>query len=314
MSLLAEYAITPDVFDASSYANDEAGDLRLQRLKEVLLNEGLVRDLRNGGWSELFAESSRPWHSRGKELLKKLKSQNRLRCFRPALSDSPASDSGWCREAVASSRNLPLAGIVVTSAVSAGYGDERLVAAIDRLDATSWWKSRCSSERVPRNCNAYALALRPLLDCANSIMFIDAHINPEEKRYRDFLSLILATRGRTPAPTIEVHRVCWFSSKDRSDQRDEKGWRAVFSTWDEPLRSAGIGVEVFVWDNFHNRFVISDLVGIQTGNSFDTTTDPSDVDTWTRLDRRIRDEIQREFDPAAKQHTIKHRIKLGANC
>ena len=51
MALLAEYALTPDIFDSASYSNDEIGDVRLQQMKEVLLSEGLVRDLRDGRWS-----------------------------------------------------------------------------------------------------------------------------------------------------------------------------------------------------------------------------------------------------------------------
>jgi hypothetical protein len=39
MALLAEYALTPDVFDSTSYSNEEVGRIRLQHLKEVLLSE-----------------------------------------------------------------------------------------------------------------------------------------------------------------------------------------------------------------------------------------------------------------------------------
>ena len=78
MALLAEYALTPDVFDSASYSNDEVGGIRLQHLKEVLLSEGLVRDLRDGRWSSLFADDGRPWHMRGKELLKKLAQQKAI--------------------------------------------------------------------------------------------------------------------------------------------------------------------------------------------------------------------------------------------
>ena len=85
MALLAEYALTPDVFDSTSYSSDEVGRIQLQHLKEVLLSEGLVRDLRDGKWLALFADDGRPWHMRGKELLKKLVQQKRLRrCCRRA--------------------------------------------------------------------------------------------------------------------------------------------------------------------------------------------------------------------------------------
>ena len=58
--LLAEYAITPDVFDTTSYANDDMCAVRLETVREVMLNEGVVRDLRNGTWSNLFGSDHRP--------------------------------------------------------------------------------------------------------------------------------------------------------------------------------------------------------------------------------------------------------------
>lgn len=72
MPLLADYAITPDVFDVTSYSHPDVCDAELRNLKEVFLTEGLVRDLRAGEWRRLFANDGRPWHHRGMELLKNL--------------------------------------------------------------------------------------------------------------------------------------------------------------------------------------------------------------------------------------------------
>lgn len=310
MPLLAEYALTPDVFDATSYSSDEVGSIRLQDLKEVLLAEGIVRDLRDGGWSQLFTNGGRPWHNRGKELLKKLAQQKRLRRFQPVGGSIPASDADWCLEALASNGVFPLFGIVATPAVAAGFKAEALVASIDRLPSVPWWAARSQSVRMPRTLAEYTGHLQPVLDCANSIMFIDAHLDPTQGRYRDFLSLLLATAGRVTRPLIEVHRVCYFDTRDKRDQRDDAGWRAMFANWVGPLQAAGIAVEVFVWDDFHDRHVISDLIGIQMGNGFDTTGDPASITTWTRLGRAERDDIQREFDPASGRHTLRHRFRI----
>lgn len=70
MALLAEYALTPGVFDVTAYTSEEVCGLHLQALKDVLLHEGLVRNLRSGEWAKTFDDSSRSWHQRGKELLK----------------------------------------------------------------------------------------------------------------------------------------------------------------------------------------------------------------------------------------------------
>lgn len=310
MALLAEYALTPDVFDSASYSSDEVGSIRLHDLKEVLLAEGLVRDLRDGGWSQVFANGGRSWHNRGKELLKKLAQQKRLRRCRAVGGSVPASDVDWCVEALASNGILPLYGIVATPSVAAGFKDEPLVASIDRLPSTPWWAARSQSVRLPRTLAEYTRHLRPILECANSLMFIDAHLDPTQSRYRDFLSILLATGGRAPRPLIEVHRVCYFDTHDKRNQRDEAGWNAMFSSWAGPLRAAGITVEVFIWDDFHDRHIISDLVGIQMGNGFDTTSDRASVTTWTRMGRSERDDIQREFDPASGRHNLSHRFRI----
>lgn len=310
MALLAEYALTPDVFDSTSYSNDEVGGIRLQHLKEVLLSEGLVRDLRDGRWSSLFTDEGRPWHMRGKELLKKLAQQKRLRRCDCAGADEPSSDGEWCDEALASHAGLPLAGIVTTRDIAAGYRREPLVASVDQLTTAPWWAGRSPSVRLARTIGDYTDHLHLLLQCANSVMFIDPHLDPSQRRYGDVLALLQEMSGRTPAPLIEVHRVCYFDTRDKRDQRDEAGWRSMFASWSGPLQAAGLTVEVFIWDDFHDRYVISDLVGISVPNGFDTTTDPNQRTTWNRLGRKDRDDVQREFDPASNHHTVRHRFRV----
>lgn len=310
MALLAEYALTPDVFDSTSYSNDEVGGIRLQHLKEALLSEGLVRDLRDGRWSSLFKDDGRPWHMRGKELLKKLAQQKRLRRCDCARAHEPSNDGEWCDEALASHAGMPLAGIVTTRDIAAGYRREPLVASVDQLQTAPWWARRSSSVRLNRTLAEYMQHLQLVLHCANSIMFIDPHLDPTQARYRDFLGLLLETQGRVPAPLMEVHRVCYYETRDKRDQRDEAGWKAMFDPWVAPLRAAGVSVEVFVWDDFHDRFVISDLVGISVPNGFDTTADPRSITRWTRLGRDDRDDAQREFDPASNRHTVRHRFRV----
>jgi len=310
MTLLAEYALTPDVFDSRSYSNEELGSVHLQHLKEALLNEALVRNLRNGQWLDVFNDNDRPWHRRGKELLKKLVQQGRLRLCNSVLSDEPTTDHAWCREALASHHSLPLNGIVATRVVASRFQDEPLVARIDRLPSASWWARRSSSVRLARTAAEYTRHLHLLLKCANSIMFIDPHIDPTRRRYSDFIQLLREMSGRTPAPLIEIHRVCYFESRNKRDQLNEEEWKRMFSPWSADLQSVGLAVHVFIWDDFHDRYVISNLVGISVPNGFDTTQDPNQMTTWTRLGRNERDDIQREFDPASNRHTLRHRFRV----
>lgn len=312
MPLLADYAITPDVFDVTSYSHPDVCDAELRNLKHVLLAEGLVRNLRAGEWARLITTDGRPWHSRGKELLKKLAQQNRLVQFQPALGGAPPDDSAWCREALGTHSVVPFSGgVIVTEPVKAAFAAEPLVARIDRLASAPWWTARSSSVTLGRSMAEYLEQLGPLLRCANSLMFIDPHLDPAKPRYRDFAQVLAATGRGSPGPAIEIHRVCYEGSgpgrvlltRDEFERRFRDALQAS-------VHAAGLRVEVFVWDDFHDRFLISDLVGILLPNGFDTTTDPNSVTRWTRLGRGDRDDVQREFDPASRRHALRHRFAV----
>ena len=67
---------------------------------------------------------------------------------------------------------------------------------------------------------------------------------------------------------------------------------------------------VFIWDDFHDRYLISDLVGILMANGLDTDNAPGVVTAWARLERDNRDDVQREFDPSAGRHKLQHRFTI----
>jgi len=311
MALLSEFALTPDVFDTASYVHEEVADARLQVLKDALLNEALVRDLREGEWFELFSSPERLWHRRGKELLKKLKLQKRLRTMPPASSTDCVSDVDWCNEALQTHESLPLNGIVVTKAIIDQVPDEPLVCCIDRLSSTPWWSGRSPSVRLRRTAEEYEKHLRLLLCCCNSIMLIDPHFDPTEGRFSDFLGVLSAVAGRSPAPDIEFHRVCYVGSGTRRQVYDGPYWETQFrSGFAQFLKETCLSVHAFIWDDFHDRYIITDLMGIHLGNSLDTSRRKTDVTTWDRLGRTERDDVQREFDPAGDRHMLLHSFVL----
>ena len=265
--------------------------------------EGVVRDLHAGAWRALLAGEDRPWHRRGKELVKKLATQGRLISSPPELPAVPGDDMAWCEEALASHARLGLTGgIIVTGPIKEAYRSEALVAPIDRLDGAAWWRSRSSAIRLQRTAQAYRQQLDLILRCANSIQFIDPYLNPAKDQYQDFADLLAGAGSRTPAPLIEIHihrrRGADFDQLE-SDFRDKLG---------KELQAAGLQADVFVWDTgpilgrittwywFHDRYLISNLIGISLPNGFDTSR-RADLTMWTRMGSRERDDVQREFDP-----------------
>ncbi|MCY4362071.1 MAG: hypothetical protein OXE42_07785 [Gammaproteobacteria bacterium] len=309
--LLAEYAITPDVFDATSYVNEDLCAARLELIREVMLNEGVIRDLRNGSWSNLFRSDHRSWHRRAKELAKKLASQNRLRPFVPQLAVKPSVDSEWCDEALVTHGIEPLTGIIVTDTISDGYIGNPLVSRVDRLNSAPWWSGRKPSMRLNRTFTDYLNALSLVLRHANSIMFIDPHIDPTQPKYNDFIELIKRAGNRNPLPLIEIHRVCYRGSGQHRKILDLQQLEASFrNELTQPLQRVGLTAEIFVWDDFHDRYVLSNLVGIALLNSLDTTIMQNSTTTWTRLGHKDRDDVQREFDPASNQHKLKKKFAI----
>ena len=313
MPLLADYAITPDVFDVTSYPTAGECEARLETIREAMLTEGLVRDLRNGGWGALFATDDRPWHARGTKLIKELATQGRLVRHEPDLSAPPVNDRQWCAEALATHTKQPFTGgVIVTKSVKDGYRRKPTVARIDRLAGAPWWASRSPSVRLQRTGDAYETQLEAVLRCSNSLIFIDPHLDPAKRRYSDFRALLKRAGRRAPAPRIEIHRVCYEGSGPgrRFPMHDNPSYfESRFSSkLASRLRAAGLRAEVFVWDDFHDRYLISNLIGISLSNGFDTRTNQST--TWHRLGRRDRDDVRREFHPDTGAHKLHERFKI----
>ena len=153
---------------------------------------------------------------------------------------------------------MPLAGVVVTSDPANKFNNVGLVSAIGNLRNANWWRQRSPSVRLSRTLADYQEHLRLVLRCANSIMFIDPHLDPTQPRYSHFVNLLLAMQGRSPRPLIEIHRVCYVGSGPNRQIIPQ----AELEQWFEqklidPLRDAGLEAQIFVWDDFHDRYLIS---------------------------------------------------------
>lgn len=315
MPLLADYAITPDVFDVTSYSSEEVCGLHLDVIREAMLDDGLVRDLRDGEWRRSFEGQARAWHRRTKELTRKLATQGRLIPFPSALPDPPVDDRDWCAEALCTDEVQALSGgVIATESVKNAHTDDGRVARIDRLGDAKWWVARSPSVRLSRTLAGYTEHLGPILRCSKSLMVIDPHLDPVQGRYRDFGALIEMAGSRAPTPMIEIHRVCYEGSGRERQlplQRDGAYFRNRFGMeLGGRLGAAGLQVEVFIWDDFHDRYLISNLVGVSLPNGFDTTNNVNDMTTWSRLGRDERDDVQREFDPASHRHVLRDRFTI----
>ncbi len=312
--MLAEYALIPDIFIEACYSSPELCRYLIGALKEPLLNEALVRNLRNGDWYRHLTGTDVTLSPMAKELLTKLVKQNRLRLAVSALSEAPDDYEKWCNEAISSNvmcPDYPLTGIIVSRNLKSSFKDNPLIESIERLSSATWWIQRSPSVRLRRQSDDYLKHLRLILNHANSLMFIDPHIDPTRPSYTEFIKLFQAIEKREIPPLIEIHRRCCEESgpNKKTIPRDE--WERRFGgQFKQALNASGLSAEIFIWDDLHDRHLITDLIGINIPYGFDISRDPTQTTTWGRLGRGDRDCIQREFDKTSTEHTLQYTFTI----
>ena len=110
---------------------------------------------------------------------------------------------------------------------------------------------------------------------------------------------------------IEIYKVCYEGSGPGRTFPTNEEWKRRFKTaWENELKNLSLKIEVYIWDDFHDRYLISNLIGISCPNGFDITTNVNDITTWTKLGKVDKDDVQREFDPASNKHQLKNKFQI----
>ncbi|WP_295428140.1 hypothetical protein [uncultured Thiodictyon sp.] len=311
--MIDEYALIPDVFDPSAYSNPDRIEMCLPHLREALYREAVIRDLGNGHWSAYCLSRDQSgtarFHRLAAELLRKLASGNRLHPFRQMSATEPSDSEGWCREALQTHTESRLTGVIAAHRSKQQFSDD-IVGSIERLTSCEWWQSRSCSILLDRKTDAYLDTLRTLLQCANSFIFIDPNLDPTSNNYSEFHRLLSPLARRKPPPRIELHRsFCLGDGKARTFPKEPE-WRQRFRSLDDELQRLGLSAEVYFWQDFHARYLITDLIGLVAEAGFDATATPNDLTTWARLGRDDRNRIQGLYDPT-NVGRLKYHFRIG---
>jgi hypothetical protein len=210
--MLTEYALTPDIFDASCYSKPELYNPLFSNLIKPLLEEGIVRNLRDGEWikyvSNYVNNETSTLYPIAKNFLKQLILTNRLRRFPATSANEPKNYQEWCGEAFGSHEKDALNGIIVSEEIKKDrkFKKESKIGSIEKLYLCNWWNKRSSSTRVSRSIEDYMDKLNLVLSHANHLMFIDPNIDPSQGNYRDFYQLLIKSKRPNPQLIIEIHR------------------------------------------------------------------------------------------------------------
>lgn len=314
--MLHEITITPDVFLPDGYNPPQLCEACTEGLHMALLEWCLVRDLRSGGWKRLLRERMNEMPFRTRALWKNLMRSGRVQSFASVLPTDPTDDLQWCAEALECHRVTPCMGILASATTKRSFQQDSIVTSIESRSSATWWQNLQAGHpegpTTQRKLADYQSRLLPLLRAARSLMFIDPHLDPTKTNYANFLDMIRPALTRSaPKPKIEIHRCCSEGSGRDARVIDGREWERRFKErWQTMLSSTGSQIEVFIWSDFHDRHLITDLLGIHLGNGFDTSNDVNKRVTWSRLASKDRDEVQRHFDGSANGSKMIHRFTV----
>jgi hypothetical protein len=311
MNLLHDLAITPEVFGSAGHSTKERSDDCLLQLEPILLKEAVIRNISGGRWQKYLQENLAFCSLAGQKLIKAM--APRLRSFEVVTYDDPQSTDEWCWEALAGHQREALDGILVGHDSALRNGGDGLVCAAERVHEASWWQKRACSVTLRRCTHDYIKELERLLRFAKSAAFIDPYRDPTIERYADFHKLLGVCRRRETTLWVSIHRCCYRGTGSESHTLTECEARQIFKPLAEKLNHPDmrVRVEVFIWEDFHDRFLITDLLGLSVPYGFDIDTGREERPTrWTKLSREDSDGVLREFEEKNPLHGFKFKFVL----
>jgi hypothetical protein len=125
-------------------------------------------------------------------------------------------------------------------------------------------------------------------------MFIDPYLDLDAQNYHDFVKLLRVAASLRPDTSVELHRQLRSAVPSEpfvSAKEWHRRFRRVIDR--DPLLKA-LRIEIFVWNEFHDRFLISNLMGISIPYGFDTSA-KADETRWTMLTPEDADDVRIEF-------------------
>jgi hypothetical protein len=317
--MLHEFAFSPDVFFPSAFGvktdqgafipGDAHGHLALASLWKGIERFGVIRDLANGKWGRALDERQVDLHARSRELLKKLRLNGRVVPAAAQIAGTPTNEGDWLAEALASHTVEPkitqFFGTDEFCASLKSSDHKDLPKGISKIPFCSPFSGGGCSIKVDRNVVAYINALMPLIKYSRSLMFIDPYLDLQAANYQDFLTLLKAIASINPGVDIELHRQ--IKTANGGQLRSASNWKQGFDqvlTADPALKS--LNIKVFIWDEFHDRYLVTNLMGISVPYGFDTTK-KDEATRWSMLSPQDANDVRDEFTDGDPQFRRKLR-------
>jgi hypothetical protein len=268
--MLAEFALTPSIFDEAAHTDP---DIWRDQLREL----GSNMFPRTAAWpimiSNLYAGS---WHNVALTIAKAIKDHRaRVLCedllrnaastlvHRPALGDWPGEDSiMWGREAIASHVNEPIERILACKPAHDVLSQEcRFIWSIEQVQEPQFWQDVGSPWSQTMKIGNQVDSLRKLCVHSEFLCLVTPHISGGNDDETDFALALIKSTLRRPAEyqavEIEVHTEA--PEKPASADYPQR-LRNIVQNVSLSLRSAlavGQKVRLTLWPKLLDRYIIA---------------------------------------------------------
>lgn len=305
--MLSQFAIIPGSFDPALASSPNALDLGIGCLNDLCRAEGLFLDLRAGEWAAALENAT----TKGKVFLKYARNRHRIVQAPAQLGTEPEDDESWLWEAQAYHQKSPCRAIIAPNQLAEEYASAKVVTGLEKVNQTDWWVERSASLTIKRRTQDYRSALALVLRHASLLMFIDAYIDPRAPNYEEFPQLLLAAGSNENKPIIQIHRASWRKVGGKIEVQPLAAWIADFDPWSEKLARTDMKADVFIWEDTHDRYLVSDTISINLPYGFDIGSDGDPPTTWSRIGTKEIERLQLEYEPNCKVHRLVGSFSIG---
>lgn len=316
LPVLYEFAMTPDLFDASVANSDGRASIILVELLRGIAENGLLANLHKDRWlrhakEERTTTLSPALKDKVLTCLSVLHDRHRLVRHPKRMAGDPGNDTEWLNLAFDSHDRIPFHAIVLSQPLIEGCDRkcDALVEFFGSLDSAQWNGRRKRTLSLTKSAADYRAALAPILRHPKSLALIDPWLNSHESRYFDTVTIcsnVLGQRGHTRLQgRIDIHAE---AGKQKPDGRTVADHLAAWEPKLRPLIAEnGHCFRMFLWESLpgsesmHDRFILTDQCGISAPGGLDCRSHSHANSTdWSLLDDDVRIHRWAEYDPSVR--------------
>jgi hypothetical protein len=179
----------------------------------------------------------------------------------------------------------------------------------DTRRAPLWQAPR--SQVIQRQPATIALAVRNLLRCSQTVLFVDGNFDPKISRFRlpleECLLVLLDERTRRPTARVVQYHV-------GVEAHAVPGFTSLSQAYLPAHVPSGMSIEFVLWRpaDLHNRYVLTDRGAIQFGEGLDQagpTGRPDDV--VTLLEQTVAEQLLQGFTGSPPRYTLVGRLSIS---